>query len=116
MGSVVRKGSVVKGVVAAGSVVPEGATVGEGEIWAGNPAHYLRDITPSELQILREHKVELVQLAQIHAEENNKTSREVIDYKDSLYVKSGLTATDLAYQEIEKLNFPPELDDEEFIE
>jgi len=28
MGSVVKSGSVVKGVVAAGSIIPEGATVG----------------------------------------------------------------------------------------
>lgn len=63
MGSVVGKGARVEGVVAAGSLVPENSHVRLGEIWAGSPAKYLRDITAQELQLLREYKVELSQLA-----------------------------------------------------
>lgn len=49
MGAVVGDGAIVKGVIAAGSVVSDNETVGQGEIWAGSPAKYLRDVTPEEL-------------------------------------------------------------------
>jgi hypothetical protein len=39
-----------------------------------------------------------------------------LEANDERFYKQALTGSDLAYQEIEKLNFPPELDDEEFIE
>jgi carbonic anhydrase/acetyltransferase-like protein (isoleucine patch superfamily) len=47
MGASVAKGSIVESfaVVAAGANVPEGTTVPSGQIYAGSPAHYLRDLT-----------------------------------------------------------------------
>ena len=47
MGASVGKGSVVESfaVVAAGANVPEGTTVPSGQIYAGSPARYLRDLT-----------------------------------------------------------------------
>lgn len=47
MGASVGRGSVVEsfGIVAAGANVPEGTTVPSGQIYAGSPARYLRDIT-----------------------------------------------------------------------
>ena len=47
MGASVGKGSVVESfaVVAAGANVPEGTTVPSGQIFAGSPARYLRDLT-----------------------------------------------------------------------
>ena len=47
MGSSVGHGAVVESfaVVAAGAVVPSGMKVPSGQIWAGNPAKYLRDLT-----------------------------------------------------------------------
>ena len=47
MGATVCAGSKVEGfgVVAAGAVIPEGSLVGAGQIWAGNPGKYLRDLT-----------------------------------------------------------------------
>jgi carbonic anhydrase/acetyltransferase-like protein (isoleucine patch superfamily) len=80
MGSSVRDGAIVRGVVAAGSVVPANTVVGEGEIWAGSPAVYLRDVTVEEQQLLREHKQEVSDLALIHAQETNKSTRQVANH------------------------------------
>ena len=46
MGSIIKSGSVVDGVVAAGSLVETGSNIKQGEVWAGSPAKYLRDLTP----------------------------------------------------------------------
>jgi carbonic anhydrase/acetyltransferase-like protein (isoleucine patch superfamily) len=50
MGATISNGAKVEsfGIVAAGGVVPDGVTVKSNQIWAGNPAVYLRDITPEE--------------------------------------------------------------------
>lgn len=47
MGASVGKGATVQsfGVLAAGAKLAEGATVPSGQIFAGSPAHYLRDLT-----------------------------------------------------------------------
>ena len=60
MGATVGRGSVVESfaVVAAGAVVPEDTIVPSGQIWAGNPARYLRDLTQEEKHILSEHHLE----------------------------------------------------------
>lgn len=51
MGSSVRSGAKINSntVIAAGAVIPEGVEVKSNQIWAGNPARYLRDLTPEEL-------------------------------------------------------------------
>ena len=49
MGASVRHATVHSGgFVAAGAVVTDGKEVKEGEIWAGNPARFLRGVTPLE--------------------------------------------------------------------
>ena len=47
MGATVSRGATIEafGVVSAGAVVPEGVTVPSGQIFAGSPARYLRDLT-----------------------------------------------------------------------
>lgn len=47
MGASIGRGTTVESfaVVAAGAVVPEGTTVPSGQIYAGTPARYLRDLT-----------------------------------------------------------------------
>lgn len=51
------------------------------QIWAGNPGKFLRNITPVEREVLREHVEEMRDLAVIHAEETEKNAREVISGK-----------------------------------
>ena len=50
--SVLCEGSLVESgaVVGAGSVVPPGRRVPAGQLWAGNPVEYVRDITPGEVE------------------------------------------------------------------
>jgi carbonic anhydrase/acetyltransferase-like protein (isoleucine patch superfamily) len=81
MGSTVRHGARVQSnsVVAAGAVIPEDTKVGSNQIWAGNPAQYLRDLTPEELQVVQEHHDETVELARIHSEQTELSFREIID-------------------------------------
>jgi carbonic anhydrase/acetyltransferase-like protein (isoleucine patch superfamily) len=60
MGSSVRRGARVEpfAVVSAGAVIEEGVTVPTGQIWAGSPARYLRDLTQEEKHLMAEHKLE----------------------------------------------------------
>jgi len=49
MGATVKHATVEKGgFVAAGAVVEDNSVVKEGEVWAGNPARFLRTMTPLE--------------------------------------------------------------------
>lgn len=62
MGSTVRHGSTIDSyaVVAAGAVIEENTHVPTNQVWAGNPARYLRDLTPEEREALAEHHEECV--------------------------------------------------------
>lgn len=55
MGSTVLDGAVVRdyGFVGAGALVPPGKTVGEGELWLGNPARCVRKLDDKEIEQLR---------------------------------------------------------------
>ena len=61
MGAYVGRGATVESfaVVAAGARVEDGATVPSGQIWAGSPARYLRDLTQEEKHFLSEHHLEM---------------------------------------------------------
>ena len=61
MGASVQKGSRVEpfAVVSAGSVVEAGTTVPSGQVFAGAPAKYLRDLTQEEKHLMTEHKLEM---------------------------------------------------------
>jgi carbonic anhydrase/acetyltransferase-like protein (isoleucine patch superfamily) len=80
MGATLRKGCVVKSgaIVAAGAVVTEGQMIEKNEVWAGNPAKFLREVTALERQVIREHYEELVQLADIHNEESESSLYRII--------------------------------------
>ena len=47
MGATMQRGSAVEsfGILSAGAVLSEGEVVPSGQIWAGAPAKYLRDLT-----------------------------------------------------------------------
>ena len=52
MGAIVLDGAVVRkhGFVGAGTVVPPGKVVGEGELWLGNPGRKVRMLTDAEIE------------------------------------------------------------------
>lgn len=54
MGAIVLDGAVVEkhGFVGAGALVPPGRTVGEGELWLGNPARKARMLSEAEIEAL----------------------------------------------------------------
>jgi len=61
MGASVGRGSAVESfaVVAAGAIVPDGTTVPSGQIYAGAPARYLRDLTQQEKHLIGEHHFDM---------------------------------------------------------
>mmetsp|Transcript_17946 Transcript_17946/g.30535 ORF Transcript_17946/g.30535 Transcript_17946/m.30535 type:complete len:95 (+) Transcript_17946:490-774(+) len=78
MGASVGKGSVVESfaVVAAGATVPENTVVPTGQIFAGSPARYLRDLTQQEKHLIGENQLEMQQLSQVYNEMTELSLRE----------------------------------------
>lgn len=78
MGATVGKGSTVQsfGVLAAGAKLADGETVPSGQIFAGAPAKYLRDLTQQEKHLIGEHHLEMQQLSQVYNENTELTLRE----------------------------------------
>ena len=50
-GSIIQKGCVIEpfSILAAGSVLLPGTLIGTKQLWAGNPAKYIRDVTDEEI-------------------------------------------------------------------
>lgn len=50
-GAIIQKGSVIEtnSIIAAGSVILPGTLVPAKQLWAGNPAKYIRDVTEDEI-------------------------------------------------------------------
>lgn len=84
MGSCVGQGCTVESfaVLAAGARLADGETVPTGQIYAGAPAKYLRDLTQQEKHLIGEHHLEMQQLAQVYHEMTEMDFREQIDATD----------------------------------
>lgn len=118
MGASVHNGATVQsyGIVAAGSVIPEGTTVPSYQIWAGNPARYLRDLTNEEKEVLDEFHDEMQSLAKIHNEETEKSFRQIIDDRDQIAEEEHWEPEEFALKKLQELGFPMEEPDENYIE
>jgi len=68
MGSILQEGSHVEteAFVAAGAVVPPNTIVGAGELWVGQPARKVRDLSTEERQRLHYQSSEYVKVALTH--------------------------------------------------
>lgn len=68
LGAIVMDGCVIEedGMLAAGAMLTPGKHIGRGQLWAGRPATYLRDLTPEELARNRAGAAGYVELAQAH--------------------------------------------------
>ena len=86
MGASVGKGATVEsfGVLAAGAHLPDGETVPSGQIYAGSPARYLRDVSQQEKHVIGEHHLEMQQLAQVYNEMTELTLKEQLEQRDEL--------------------------------
>ncbi len=64
MGAIVMDGAVVKkhGFVGAGTLIAPGKTVGEGELWLGNPGRFARKLTDAEIEGLHYSAAHYVRL------------------------------------------------------
>lgn len=118
MGASVGKGSVVESfaVVAAGANVPEGTTVPSGQIYAGSPARYLRDLTQQEKHLIGEHHLEMQQLAQVYNEMTEMTFREQLEARDELLRYQFQDPQEKVAEKLFELGLPMTHDDLEYIE
>eukprot|EP00904_Undaria_pinnatifida_P000658 jgi/Undpi1/10593/HiC_scaffold_29.g13043.m1 len=72
-GAVVAEGSVVDegGQIAAGTVVPPGCLVPKNELWAGNPAKFVRELSEEEVMKVETEAETMSRLGELHADEFN---------------------------------------------
>jgi len=73
--SIIFDGAIVEenAIVGAGSILPKGKRVPAGQLWAGVPARFVRDLTPEEKNEISEAQKRYVRLAQMHEVEFNKS-------------------------------------------
>ena len=118
MGASVGKGATVESfsVVAAGAQVAENATVPSGQIWAGTPARYLRDLTQEEKHLISEHHLEMQQLSQIYAEETERSFREIIEHKEALIRYQRSDPAQKAQDKAQEFGVPVTHEDLDYIE
>lgn len=71
MGAIVLDGAVVEGgaMVAAGALVAPNKRVKSGELWAGNPARKMRDLTPEQQAGLKAGTAHYVNVANLYKKE-----------------------------------------------
>ncbi|KAL2902080.1 Gamma carbonic anhydrase 1 mitochondrial [Bienertia sinuspersici] len=87
-GATVLDGVVVEkyAMVAAGALVRQNARIPCGEVWAGNPAKFVRKLTEEEMSSISQSANNYSNLAQVHAAENAKSFDE-IEFKKVLHKK-----------------------------
>ena len=70
LGSIVMDGCVIESdaMLAAGAMLTPGKRIPSGQLWAGRPAKYVRDLTPEELVGQRAGVAHYVALGKAHAE------------------------------------------------
>ena len=70
LGSIVMDGCEIESdaMLAAGAMLTPGRRIPSGQLWAGRPAKYVRDLRPEELASQREGVAHYVALAKAHAE------------------------------------------------
>lgn len=71
LGAIVMDGCVIEadGMLAAGAMLTPGKRIGRGQLWAGRPAAFLRDLKPEEIARNRAGAAGYVELARMHRHE-----------------------------------------------
>jgi len=69
LGAIVMDGCVIEGdsMLAAGAMLTQGKRIPSGQLWAGRPAKYVRDLTEADLAGMRMGVAHYVALAKRHA-------------------------------------------------
>lgn len=88
MGATLLDGVVVEkhAMVAAGALVRQNTKIPSGQVWGGNPAKFIRNLTEEEIAFISQSASNYTNLAQVHASENNKGFEE-IQYEKALRKK-----------------------------
>ena len=70
LGAIVMDGCVIEGdaMLAAGAMLTQGKRIPSGQLWAGRPAKYVRDLSEADLAGMRMGVAHYVALAKLHAE------------------------------------------------
>lgn len=70
-GAIVLDGALVEknAIVEAGTVVPPGRRVPSGQIWAGNPATFVRNVEDSDVAEIKEYAERMATVANTHSDE-----------------------------------------------
>lgn len=70
-GAIVQAGTEIgrESIIAAGAVVLPNTVVPSGQLWAGNPAKYIRDLTEDEVSGLKVSADSYLELSKKHSEE-----------------------------------------------
>lgn len=73
MGSILMNGSVIERntILGAGSLVTEGKVVKEGELWMGRPAKFVRNLTPEEIEKIKDSAEHYYQNGLTHKGDKN---------------------------------------------
>lgn len=68
LGAIVMDGCVIEadGMLAAGALLTPGKRIGAGQMWAGRPAKFVRDLTGQEIAAHRDGVARYVDLARRH--------------------------------------------------
>ena len=71
LGAIVMDGCRIESdaMLAAGAMLTPGKTIPAGQLWAGRPAKYVRDLTERDLEGMRMGVAHYVELAQVHRRE-----------------------------------------------
>ncbi|CAO2828110.1 unnamed protein product [Amaranthus hypochondriacus] len=79
MGATLLDGVVVEkhAMVAAGALVRQNTRIPSGQVWGGNPAKFLRNLTEEEIAFISESASNYSNLARVHAAENDKGFDEI---------------------------------------
>ncbi|KAI3717122.1 hypothetical protein L1987_68503 [Smallanthus sonchifolius] len=79
MGATLPDGAYVEknAMVAAGALVRQNTRVPFGEVWGGNPAKFMRNLTEEEIAFISQSATNYTNLAMVHAAENNKSFEEI---------------------------------------
>jgi carbonic anhydrase/acetyltransferase-like protein (isoleucine patch superfamily) len=69
LGAIVMDGCEIESdaMLAAGALLTQGKLIPSGQLWAGRPAKYVRDLTPADIQGMRAGVAHYVTLAKMHA-------------------------------------------------
>jgi carbonic anhydrase/acetyltransferase-like protein (isoleucine patch superfamily) len=70
LGAIVMDGCAIESeaMLAAGAMLTPGRRIPSGQLWAGRPAKYVRDLSPAELEGMRAGVAHYVELARMHRE------------------------------------------------